>query len=49
MSLQEEAEASMIKESVYIDDAKKEAGAWLAFIDDPERRLTKNRNIVERD
>ena len=41
MSMQQEAEAGLIKESVYIDTAKKEAGVRLAFTDDPEKRLTK--------
>ena len=48
MSMQQESETGLIKESVYIDTAKKESGAWLALTDDHEKRLTENRNVVAR-
>ena len=41
-----EAEAELIKESVYIDIVKKEARACLAFIDDPEERLAENEHVA---
>ena len=46
MSLQQEAEAALINESVYINAAKKQVEACIAYINDPEKRLTENRNVA---
>ena len=46
MSMQQEAEVALIRESVYINTEKREAEAWLTFTDDPGKKLTENKSVA---